>query len=101
MDNTWQLYSCIQGWRAISNRLDAKLATALRKLDRDLTKNITPKDAALTAYKTVSTWMRTPDASNFGTCDGEPLHILSIKINRHLKDKHNMSAVLNGWGDAI
>ena len=97
MDNTWQLYSCIQGWCAISNRLDAKLATALRKLDRDLTKNITPKDAALTAYKTVSTWMRTPDASNFGTCDGEPLRVLCSKINRHLKDKHNMPQVIDAY----
>lgn len=98
--NPWELYSTKAGWELVSTRLDQAIGQALAALGRTIEAGAKPTKAAEQAFQAVLTVMDHPENSEFGAGDSEPRDHLAALIERHLRDRYDISIYMDRWGSA-
>lgn len=89
--NHWELYSSMEGWEAVSERLDAALATAIVNLDAAVGGGATIKDAVEAAFLEVARTMGLRENADFGAGDSEPYYHLSRTLTKHIRSKFGVA----------
>lgn len=98
--NHWELYSSMRGWEAVSERLDAALASAIEKLDAAVVSGDAVRVAVVAAFNEVQGVMGIKENAEFGARDSEPYYHLSRALTKHIRTRWSVGeARIDRFGD--
>lgn len=87
-ENKWGLYSDMDDWKEIEQRLDYSLAVALKKCDSMIAAG--EPDAVWSTVKDMLTFMEHPNNAAYGSAEDEPRKYLLDAVNKYINSKYQI-----------
>ena len=83
--NPWDLFTSVDGWVIVSEKLTLALKDSLNQIDKDLADNVPAIDAVQVAYKNMLKLMEYN--VQYGATDTEPHSYLACALKNHLSKR--------------
>ena len=86
--NKWELYSDMDDWEEVAERLDNALANALQECDAAIASGVSYGGASRAAFNAVLKVMEHPTNAAFGSSDTVVRDHMSAAIEKHIAVKY-------------